>query len=295
MFGTVLVCLGLDARDQHLVDCCVAFADAFQMRRLLLVHVYPHEPLPSELMGSSRPERDGLGSTVNLWVRDVDRRLSGVEVVGIHAIGRPHEEIRRIEEQEGVDLVILGRAATPLEAHARGFRGRSILRYTSCSVLVLPHGVDPQHQRALVGVDFSHASTEALSAAMHLFPEVHCAYVYSLDKGLSYGGVTSEEFTTRLEENAQRHFLESVSPDLPEGFATPRFQVVKGSPPSTTLIETARALGVDFVVMGSHGQTKLAAMLLGSTAENLAVNSHLPVLVVRHGDRLGVIGSLIHR
>lgn len=54
--------------------------------------------------------------------------------------------------------------------------------------------------------------------------------------------------------------------------------------PSQQIIETARKLDVDLVVLGTHGRTGLEHVLLGSTAERVIKGAHCPVLAVRQSE-----------
>jgi nucleotide-binding universal stress UspA family protein len=47
------------------------------------------------------------------------------------------------------------------------------------------------------------------------------------------------------------------------------------------ILDTAGALGADLIVMGSHGRRGLEKMVLGSVAQRVLAQAHLPVLVVR--------------
>jgi len=47
------------------------------------------------------------------------------------------------------------------------------------------------------------------------------------------------------------------------------------------IVESARRLGADLVVIGSHGRGELASALLGGTAYKVIQRAHVPVLVVR--------------
>jgi len=297
MYPTILLCLGLDIRDEHLVQAFAERAPALGARRVLLMHVYPHEPLPWEVGGSSPvASADGAASTVNLWVRELARRLPGVEVVGLHAIGQPYEEIVRVEQAEKVDLMVLGRAATGTDHPSQGIRGRAILRYTAATALVAPEGTALGCGTAVVGLDFSDASIAALAVASRLYRRVVAVYAYQVDHGLSYGGRTSEEFVHHLVDELQRHFADEVLPALPATPQPPELRLVEDAMASEALLKAARDVSADTIVMGSHGQTRIAALLLGSTAERLTARSHVPVLVVRKpGARQGILGSLLHR
>lgn len=51
--------------------------------------------------------------------------------------------------------------------------------------------------------------------------------------------------------------------------------------PHEAIMETARAVGADLIVMASHGRRGLGALLLGSETQKVLTHSPIPVLVVR--------------
>jgi nucleotide-binding universal stress UspA family protein len=55
--------------------------------------------------------------------------------------------------------------------------------------------------------------------------------------------------------------------------------------PFLEIIHTAQSEGVDLIVMGTHGRTGLAHVLMGSVAERVVNKAPCPVLTVRHPDR----------
>ncbi len=57
--------------------------------------------------------------------------------------------------------------------------------------------------------------------------------------------------------------------------------IIKSGPPAETIVETAKKRKCDLVVVGTHGQSALADVLIGSTARWVVRNSPIPVLVVR--------------
>ena len=52
--------------------------------------------------------------------------------------------------------------------------------------------------------------------------------------------------------------------------------------PFTEIIRFAKDKDIDLIVMGTHGHTGLAHVLLGSVAEKVVRKAPCPVLTVRH-------------
>ncbi len=61
-------------------------------------------------------------------------------------------------------------------------------------------------------------------------------------------------------------------------FAT---RVVEDMTPSIGIVTTAREEGADLIVVGSHGRTGIARLMVGSVAARVVAESPLPVLVAR--------------
>jgi nucleotide-binding universal stress UspA family protein len=58
-------------------------------------------------------------------------------------------------------------------------------------------------------------------------------------------------------------------------------ETVEGSSPAEQIVEAARRCGADLIVMGSHGRTGLARVVLGSVAGKVLMLSPVPVMVVK--------------
>jgi nucleotide-binding universal stress UspA family protein len=50
---------------------------------------------------------------------------------------------------------------------------------------------------------------------------------------------------------------------------------------SVGILQTAKELGVDLIVVGSHGRSGIARLMLGSVASRVVAESTVPVLVAR--------------
>jgi nucleotide-binding universal stress UspA family protein len=58
-------------------------------------------------------------------------------------------------------------------------------------------------------------------------------------------------------------------------------QVIEVGDAASTICNTAGRLGVDMIVVGSHGRTGLSRLFLGSVSEHVVRHAPCPVLVVR--------------
>lgn len=59
-------------------------------------------------------------------------------------------------------------------------------------------------------------------------------------------------------------------------------KIVREGDPAKEIVTTAKEIGADLIVMGSHGQRTLWDVVLGSTAEKVAKEAPCPVLIVSH-------------
>lgn len=57
--------------------------------------------------------------------------------------------------------------------------------------------------------------------------------------------------------------------------------LVEGEPVHQVILDSARSAGADLIIMGSHGRTGLAAIVMGSVAQKVSTFSSVPVLIVR--------------
>lgn len=296
MFPTALLMLSLDQRDPAVIQAIVENAGHLGIQRILVAHIAPRDAIPS-LFG----EVSGLGAAerpepFDRALADLRRKLPDVEFTGLHGTGSPVDETDNLVAQENIDLLVIGRSAARKREDSDtavttwGRVGRTLIRLAAMPTLVVPQGARLSFEHAVVGLDFSDHAFEALDMAVRLFDRVDAYYQYSTrNLGLR---VSEKEFVAQIRKHATEHFEQDLLPRLPDG-AHPVLHVVEALHASKALVDTA---GTEPIVIGSRGLSKLAARLLGSTAERVARTSAGPVLIVRKkGERLGLIAGLIHR
>lgn len=144
-----------------------------------------------------------------------------------------------------------------------------------------PSLVLPPISRILVATDFSVQARNALEWARSLADAfgaklilLHVIDIFSL----AQMGCTMEAGSDPLpllREQSLRCMseLKTLMPDAET--------VIREASPRPTIVEAARELNCQLIVMGTHGRSGLAHLLLGSVAEYVVRNSTVPVLTVR--------------
>src|SRR5574341_176373 len=101
----------------------------------------------------------------------------------------------------------------------------------------------------------------------------------------SPGGAFSPEDREKLRQSLLQALERLVPAEVRgAGRVVTEVRVVETLVPMTEAIcEEAKALGVDIIVMASHGHSGVARLFLGSVAERVLRSSDRPILIVRSG------------
>src|SRR5688572_28638374 len=139
-------------------------------------------------------------------------------------------------------------------------------------------------KRILVPIDFSDCSKKALQYALPLAKEHQAAltllYVVPPAYGSSeYPGIDYAQLAASLKEGGDRE-LAKLAVDEVHG-EVPADTIVQVGSPSRQIIEVAKALPADLIVISTHGRTGLKHVFLGSVAEHVVQRAPCPVFVVR--------------
>ena len=149
-----------------------------------------------------------------------------------------------------------------------------------------------RYNKLLVAVDFSTVSADAFHAAMQLAEElgatldvVHVVAPQLTGLPLEGGAVYSEDLHAKQLEEATQQLAEFVKREA-AGKSGVASRILSGDP-AVEINRVAGELGVDLIVMGTHGRTGLSHLLAGSVAESVLRRAPAPVLCVRAGTLKG--------
>ncbi len=150
--------------------------------------------------------------------------------------------------------------------------------------------------RVLAPTDFSRFSGFALEWAaylahvlkaeltiLHVIPEEQVQIVEEI---IGEGGVV--RIPKGLRENVlqerQKEFKTQkdmvLSPEITKSVKIE--EIIRIGNPYLEIVKVAKEKGADLIVLGTHGRTGLAHVLIGSVAEKVVHNAPCPVLTIKH-------------
>lgn len=148
-------------------------------------------------------------------------------------------------------------------------------------------------QQVLVAVDGSPTSNRGLKSAIGLASDQHASltvlHVIDDTAGVSYVGdmgyIPANFVDTLLEDLRKngRRILAKAEAAARDGGVEAKTVLVetKGRTVADTIVNQARKLRADVIVLGTHGRRGLRRVLMGSDAEAVLREARMPVLLVR--------------
>ncbi|RMG92773.1 MAG: universal stress protein [Candidatus Dadabacteria bacterium] len=144
----------------------------------------------------------------------------------------------------------------------------------------------PEIRHILVPIDITDASSRvagyATAMAERFHARVTALYVVEESEGI-LGFTVATRDTDESEAELESEFAQKLSDHahryLPSGTEV---RVVEGEP-HHRIVETAREVGADLILMGHHLRGKLERLMNGSVAEHVLRESQIPLLVVPVG------------
>ena len=296
VFPNVLVMLGLDHRDDSVLRALVDSAMRLGVQSVLLCHIENRDHLAGPLMGLTSRDDDGSSETppaLDAVAERLQQELpDNIKVEAKLLVGPTEAVLVQTVDQNDIDLVMMGRNPAVDGQPGWGSSRRKLLRLTTCSVLVVPHGSDVDWSRVVCGMDFSQCARAALSVACGASDSVDAIYQYD-PKTVVEAGRKQEEFRQQVANNARKLLERDMVADTSGNMVRPNLVVHPGGQVADVLIRYAQ---ISPIIMGSRGMTPLAALLLGSSADRVAGRALGPVLIVRRkGSVLGLLERLVHK
>ncbi len=264
--------------------------------RLSVLHVTPdpsdYVPVAGELGAGvaalSMPARAQVVGRVSEEVGRVLGTTTAAEV--LVAAGRPHQVVLEQASAIGADLLVLGtHGRTGFERLFLGSTTEKVLQTATCPVLTVPPGASEagpiRLARILCPTDFSASARRARDVAIDIACQsggtvtlLH-ALEYVDAEGLPpYADPTVKGHRAQLLDHVrQRLHAEAAVPDA----GCEVHEAVAVNKAWREILDMARSLPADLIVMGAQGHSGIELLLYGSTTQHVVRRATCPVLTVR--------------
>lgn len=238
---------------------------------LVLVHV---------IEGRSRTEETRLAEQAERAVERLTRGLAVPVAVRLESGSTP-EVVAEVAAQVDAAVIVVGAARyNHISDFFLGTAVDHLVRHAKAPVLVVKERPAGPYDRLLVGTDFSDNSMRALLAAADLFPQVPITLVHAYDRVMPHrlGEEISSEVAAQWAEDAMAKFLAQSALDPLRGRLSALS--LEATVPKA-MSQTAEGSGEPLAVIGTHGLSASAQILLGSQASDLLAAIPLDILIVR--------------
>ena len=308
------IALDMSSVDKRILEYAILLAEILKPRQIDLVLVESVMDIPS-LLNSELPDlRENhlkvverqLKETAEYFVKSLDAE------VRYHVYeGNPFTELLKHCRDGETDLLVMGKKP---KKQGQGVVVRKMARKGPCSLMVVPHNAVVRISRIMLPVDFSEYSRDAIIKASNLCKHLPNStmileHVYqSADWYLDQ----THETTFEVEEHLQKketldQKLEYYFDDKLKGFLR-EFELgnVKQQTKLTShinrqdsisalIMQDAREMNADLIIMGARGKSRPLAVLMGSVAEKInRLNKKIPLLILRKkGDNTSLIRTLL--
>lgn len=275
------IAVGLAARygaELHMLHAIVLHADD------------PHDPAhhfpePDELYQRMRRTAEASMASAAEGGEMPEVSIVRAQVRGIS----PAPVILEYAEEQGADLIVMGtHGRRGLRHLLLGSVAEEVVRLAECAVLTVREDAATDadgFRQILVPMDYSQSSEAALRYAREIGSvegaKLHLLHVLEVGTypDFYFPVQASQMFDMpELKKKAVENLQQRLERD--GGGIEAEVQVELGHP-AQNIVEYAERLGIDLIVIASHGRTGLERALLGSVAEGVVRRSKTPVLIVK--------------
>ena len=181
----------------------------------------------------------------------------------------PYEDIVHHASENNVYMIMMGtHGRSEMKRLMMGSVTAKVIGHASCNILVLPLNAKVECKNVLIAIDGSKYSEAAASEALGIAKRCGSSIIV-LSVALSDAELTAtQDNVNKVSEAAAKEDIKTTS-------------IVTKGKPYESIIETAKQKEVDVIVVGSHGRTGLARLLMGSVAERVIGLSESAVMVVK--------------
>ena len=214
-----------------------------------------------------KKEKEAIKHLESVKAQAAEEGINCVTIVSRNE--EPYEDIVHLASKNNIYMIIMGtHGRSEMKRLMMGSVTAKVIGHASCNILVLPLNAKVECKNVLIAIDGSKYSEAAASEALGIAKRCGSSIIV-LSVALSDAELTAtQDNVNKVSEAAAKEDIKTTS-------------IVTKGKPYESIIETAKQKDVDVIVVGSHGRTGLARLLMGSVAERVIGLSESAVMVVK--------------
>lgn len=298
----LIVCLDQTDLDDTLIEFSSFIAKVNQTKKIYFVNVIKNLTIPKEVLAEFPNLVESMISERTATMQEhVERVFKNKKNIDLHFIvkeGSLSKKILKLAEEKSTDMILIGRK---VKLPGTGIASLRLARRASCSLLIVPEGAKAKVDKLLVPSDFSEYSKDALEEAIiiskkHNQAEIICQNVYNVPSGYHFTGKSFAEFSEVMRNHAEVNFQKFIKKIDTQGIKiTALYTIDEDEDPVQDIVDKAKEINADGIIIGAKGRTAATALFIGSMAERLIqVNDSIPLLVTRpKGKNAGILDYIL--
>jgi nucleotide-binding universal stress UspA family protein len=210
----------------------------------------------------------------------------GIQCSSVVRFGQPAVEIVSRAEAIGADLVLIGaRGGNFFSNLLLGSTADKLTHLCTRPLLIVKNEPKQLYRHVLVPVDFSEDSKRAAEFALEVAPKADVTFLHAFEvwfEGqMQYAGVSRElidDYRLKAREEARLKLNQFVTGlNAEERYLN---RVVTFGIPGPVVREYAKQMQPDLIVMGKHGRSRFAELIIGSVTRDTIDQTDADLLVV---------------
>ena len=297
-FKKVMVGLDLTLLDEVLISNIKLLVPILDIEKVYFIHFSKSLILPEEVTSAYPDLLAPLDETIESQIKyEIEKSKPALDFNYkiIVKEGNAQDSMLRWCNIKETDLLILGRKNGKTSSDSLV---KNLSQKYPRPVLLLPETPpNGQISNILLPIDFSKHSIVSILIALEISKKtkaaLQCCHMYEVPSGYSKTGKTFEEFAAIMLENVKKDFKNFLDENkLPDLSCT--FILHDKKDEAENIMDFARSIQTDLLIVGSRGRSRSAAVLLGSVAEKLVNSNHdIPMLVMKEkGENMSFLEAL---
>lgn len=299
----LIVCLDQTPMDETLVRFASFISETNQSKKIYFTNVIRNLSIPKEVLDEFPNLIEGMiekrKSQMKQTVEEHFGKKGDVEFSFVVKEGQLSKKLLKLAHEKSVDMILVGRKVS---LPGTGVISQRLARRASCSLLIVPENSKPKIKRLLVPSDFSDYSRDAMEEAITIAEkngnkvDIICQNVFTVPSGYHFTGKTYEEFASIMQTHAEINYKKFIRKIDTKGIKiTPLYTKDEDDDPVEDILQMAKKIEADGIIIGAKGRTAATALFIGSMAERLIqMNDAFPLLVTRpKGKNAGILEYIL--